>query len=88
MQAIMAVLGCNAILVFLYVACEVFLSSFLGENLTGTVVMLILLWSVPVEGHIISRTIERHWYLGIVIAMAVFILQLELHRAITPVPPA
>lgn len=85
MQAIMAVLGCSAILILLYVAGKVFLSPFLSENLTTVVVTLILLWSVPVEGHIISRTIERHWYFGIVIAMAVFIFQLTLRSAIAPV---
>ncbi len=88
MQAFMAVLGCNAMLVLLYVASKVFLSPFLSEQLTGIVALLILLWSVPVEGHIISRTIERHWYLGIVIAMAVFIFQLTLRPVIAPVQPA
>ncbi len=85
MQAIMAVIGCHAILIMLYVAGKVFLSPFLSANLTGIIVLLILLWSVPVEGHIISRTIDRHWYIGIVIAMAVFIFQLTLRRAIAPV---
>ena len=28
-----------------------------------------MLWSVPVEGHIIARAIDRHWYLGIAIAV-------------------
>ena len=88
MQALMAVLGCSAVLILLYVAGKVFLSPFLSENLTRLIVMLILLWSVPVEGHIISRTIERHWYLGIVIAMAVFIFQLQLRSVIVPAPAA
>ncbi len=87
-QAIMAVLGCSAVLIVLYVAAKVFLTPFLSENLTQVIVMLILLWSVPVEGHIISRTIERHWYIGIVIAMTVFIFQLQLRSVIAPVPAA
>ena len=84
LQSTMALLGCGAILGLLFVAGDVFLSPFLSDNLTNLVVTLILLWSVPVEGHIISRTIDRHWYLGVVIAMAVFIFQLLLYSAIDP----
>ena len=84
LQATMAFLGCGAIIGFLFVAANVFLSPFLSENLTGIIATLILLWSVPVEGHIISRTIDRHWYLGVVIAMAVFIFQVWLYSAIDP----
>jgi len=84
LQAIMAFLGCGALLSLLFVAGNVFLSPFLSANITNLVVTLILLWSVPVEGHIISRTIDRHWYLGVVIAMAVFIFQLVLYSTINP----
>lgn len=84
MQATMALLGCSAVLGLLFVAGNVFLSPFLSENLTNLVVTLILLWSVPVEGHIISRTIERHWYFGVAIAMAVFIFQFWLYSVIDP----
>lgn len=84
LQALMAFLGCGAILSLLFVAGNVFLSPFLSANITNLVVTLILLWSVPVEGHIISRTIDRHWYLGVVIAMAVFVFQLILYSLIDP----
>lgn len=84
LQATVAVLGCGALLSLMSMAGSVFLTPFLSANLTNVVVALILLWSVPVEGHIISRTIERHWYLGVVIAMTVFILQWVLYRQINP----
>ena len=84
LQATMAFLGCGAIIGLLFVAANVFLSPFLSENLTGLIATLILLWSVPVEGHIISRTIDKHWYLGVIIAMAVFIFQVWLYSAIDP----
>jgi len=84
LQAVTAILGCGAVLSLLFVAGNIFLSPFLSTNLTNIVVTLILLWSIPVEGHIISRTIDRHWYLGIVIAMAVFIFQLVLYSALDP----
>jgi hypothetical protein len=49
---------------------------------TGLVANLILLWSVPVEGHIIARAISRHWYIGVLIAIAVFVLQYILYNAV------
>jgi hypothetical protein len=88
LQTVTAIIGCGALLSVLYVAVDVFLAPFLGENLTGLVAMLILFWSVPVEGHIIARAIDRHWYVGIVAAMAVFVLQLFLYSIIDPLPVA
>ncbi len=84
LQALVAILGCGALLSLMSAAADVFLKPLLSANFSNTVVALILLWSVPVEGHIISRTIERHWYLGVVIAMAVFVLQLVLYRQMNP----
>ena len=84
MQAVIAIFGCGAVLSLMSAAADVFLKPFLSANLANIAVALIILWSVPVEGHIISRTIERHWYLGVVIAMSVFVLQLVLYRQINP----
>lgn len=84
LQAVIAIFGCGALLSLVSAAADVFLKPFLSANFTDTIVALIILWSVPVEGHIISRTIERHWYLGVVIAMAVFVLQLVLYRQMNP----
>ncbi len=84
LQTLTAVLGCGALIGFLYIAAAVFLSPFLGANVSSLVVTLILLWSIPVEGHIIARAIERHWYIGIAAAMAVFMLQLFLYALLNP----
>lgn len=84
LQAVVAFLGCGSLLSLMSVAADVFLKPFLSASLTNIIVVLILLWSVPVEGHIISRTIERHWYFGVVIAMTVFVLQLVLYRQMSP----
>ena len=85
MQAIMALLGCGSLISLIFVACNVLLSSFLGGNVVNFIVTLILLWTVPVEGHIISRTIDRNWYVGIVVAMAIFVFQLLLYSVMDPV---
>ena len=88
LQTVMALLGCGALLSLLFVAGRVFLSPFLSQNIVNIIVTLILLWTVPVEGHIISRAIDRHWYVGVIIAMAVFIFQLILYSAMDPAATA
>ena len=84
LQTMTAVLGCGALLGFLFIAGRVFLTPLLGEGIANLVVTLVLLWSIPVEGHIIARAIDRHWYIGIVAAMAVFVFQLFLHSLLDP----
>lgn len=84
MQTLMALLGCGAMLSFLFVAGNLVLTPLLSNSLSNMIVTLILLWTVPVEGHIISRAIERHWYIGVVMAMAIFILQLMLYSILDP----
>jgi len=83
-QALMAILGCGAVLSLVFVVGNVFLPPILSENISNVIATLILLWTVPVEGHIISRTIDRHWYIGIVAAMAVFLFQLFLYSVMDP----
>jgi hypothetical protein len=56
---------------------------FLGAGAAGVVAALIILWSVPVEGHIISRAIQQHWFVGIAIAVAAFILQLGFQSVLS-----
>lgn len=81
LQTLSAILGCGALISFAFVAEFVLFAPFLGQAITGLVAQLILLWSVPVEGHIIARAIDRHWYIGIVIAILVFVLQYVIYRA-------
>jgi len=79
LQTVTAILGCGAVISFLFLAEAVVLGPLLGEPVTSLVAMLILFWSVPVEGHIVARAIDRHWYIGIVVAIAVFIFQWYLY---------
>lgn len=78
-----AVIACSAILSLLFVATYVILNPFLGGNLAVIVATLVIIWSVPVEGHIIARGIEQHWYVGIVIAMVVFTAQYAFQSNMT-----
>jgi hypothetical protein len=84
LQTVSAILGCGALISLAFVAEFVLFTPFLGQTITGLVAQLILLWSVPVEGHIIARALDRHWYIGIVIAIGVFILQYVLYSTLSP----
>ena len=75
LQTISAIVGCGALISLAVVAEYVLFMPFLGEFPTSLVATLMVFWSVPVKGHIIARSIERHWYVGIVIAVAIFSLQ-------------
>ena len=80
----MPVSSCGAVLSLLFIVGNVLLAPLLGASVTDLVVTLVLLWSIPVEGHIIARAIDRHWYVGIVAAMAVFVFQLFLYSLLNP----
>ena len=80
-QTISSIMACGSILTVLMVFAYVMLSPFLGARIAALVATLILFWSVPVKGHIIARAIDRHWYLGIAISMAIFVLQYAIYFA-------
>lgn len=86
LQTIAAIIGCGALITLAFVAEYVLLTPFLGDVSAGLIATLILFWSVPVEGHIIARTIDRHWYIGIILAVAVFSLQYVVNRLVMSAP--
>ena len=61
------------------------LGSLVDKNVADLISYLVLLWSVPVEGHIIARATDRHWYFGFLIAFTVFLLQIELSSFFNPI---
>lgn len=77
-QTIAAIIGCGALIFLAFVVEYVVLQPLVSDQVNGLIANLILLWSVPVEGHIIARAIDRHWYVGILIAIAVFVVQLVI----------
>ena len=82
-QTMTALIGCGALIFLIFVAEYVLFLPIAGDKVTGLIANLILLWSVPVEGHIIARAIDRHWYIGILIAITVFALQYILYNLVT-----
>jgi hypothetical protein len=83
LQAVSAIVACGAILGLLFVTSYLLLSPVIGSDIAVVLATLFIFWSVPVEGHIIARAIERDWYLGIAIAMLVFIAQYAFQTALT-----
>jgi hypothetical protein len=75
LQTITTIIGCGALLALSFTAVFVFFGQFVGAAGLELIVYLYLMWSVSVEGHIIARAINRHWYIGILIALAAFALQ-------------
>jgi hypothetical protein len=71
---------------FLFLVSDTALGYVAQEPTVQLVGTLILLWSVPVEGHIIARAIDRPWFVGIIMAIAVFIIQLYLYAYLDPNP--
>jgi len=85
MQALTAILGCGAIFGAALFAGRFVLTQLLSVSETAMYSEIILLWSILIEGHIIARTIERLWFFGILMALAVFIIQLQVFAYFKPV---
>ena len=81
LQTLTAIIGCGAIIFFAQVATLVAASLLLGAAAAEIAVDLLLFWSVYVKGHIVARAISREWYVGLVIAIAVFLLQYAFTKA-------
>jgi len=72
---IAAIMACGSILTILQSVVFVLMGMFVNAGTTATVAWLILIWAIPVKGNIIARAIEQHWYIGIAIAMSIFVMQ-------------
>ena len=83
LQSLTAIIGCGAIIFFAQVAGLITLSLLVGTALAQVIVYLLLFWSIHVKGHIISRAINRDWYVGLIIAIGVFLLQYAFSTAVS-----
>ena len=77
-RVLTAILGCGAVFGAALFSIRLLLSPWLSDDHIITAAQLILLWSILVEGHIIAGAIERPRVIGFLIALAVFIAQLQL----------
>lgn len=82
LQAVTTIIACGSIITVFFVGAFAVLSPVFGQKFAALVATLIIFWSVPVEGHIMARTLDQSWFVGIVIAIAAFVLQFGLQSAI------
>ena len=83
-QCFTAILGCSIVFTIVQIGGSLVFPLFLAEIEVEWALLPIWLWSIPVEGHIIARTIERQWFLGFLVAFAVLFVQLNLLAVIKP----
>jgi len=81
LQAITTIIACGSIITVFFVGAFAVLSPLIGQKFAALIATLIIFWSVPVEGHIMARTLDQSWFVGIVIAIAAFVLQFGLQSA-------
>ncbi len=84
LQTLSAIIGCGALISFAMVLVLVLFTVTAGPLFANLLAIIILFWSVPVKGHIIAKAIDQHWFAGIAIAMAVFILQYAFSATFSP----
>ena len=76
LQTITAIIGCGALLSVLYAVVYSGLGPLLGRAFLELMVYGFVLWSLSIKGHIIATAISTRWYLGALIAAAIFVGQL------------
>ena len=86
LQCATAVLGADALLTLFYLGGFLAIDFVADRSTAWFLAWLISCWSVSVEGHIIARAIDRHWIVGIVIALASYILLLLTYWQIVDIP--
>jgi hypothetical protein len=83
LPTISSIMACGSLLSVARAAAVAVMSPLASADMTAIVAGLIFFWSIPVKGHIIARAIGRHWYIGIAIAMTIFIMQNVAYLAMT-----
>ena len=82
LPTVSCIIACGSVLTILTVAVFMLLKPVLGNG-ASILAWLILMWAIPIKGHIIARAIEQHWYIGITIAFIVYIVQRVIYEALT-----
>ena len=82
-QFLTATFGTDALFTAIYLLGYLALMATAGEQTANNVMGLFFYWSIAVQGHIIARTIDRHWFIGIAISMVVFVLLLLVYWQMT-----
>ncbi|MGB5734804.1 MAG: hypothetical protein WBM40_10215 [Thiohalocapsa sp.] len=88
-QTLSSIIACGSIIAAVAVVIFTVLVPLVGTGGASVAYTLIWYWSVPVKGHIIALAINQHWFVGVTIAIAAFIMRLGVETAfITRAPGA
>ncbi|ANO52225.1 hypothetical protein [Woeseia oceani] len=74
--AVSCIIACGSLLTIVFALEFAIFAPLLGRVEAGAIASMIILWSVPVEGHIMSKSIGCHWLLGLLIAIASLVTQI------------
>lgn len=90
LQMMTALIGCTAVFTFvltIVVGVSGLMSTESPMQLGFVAAIFgVMLWSVLVDGHILSRTIDQPRIVGVMIALSIFLLQLYLLELAFPTP--
>jgi hypothetical protein len=75
LQTFSAIIACGSLITIIFVLEFILFAPFIGVNLAGLLASFIMLWSVPVEGHLISSAIGKSRFFGIIIAIIALLIQ-------------
>lgn len=81
LQTLSSIIACGSLIAVAAAIVSLLLGPMIGSTEAGLLAALIWFWSVPVKGHIIARSIEQHWFVGIAFAVSAFILRLGIETA-------
>ena len=84
LQTLTALIGCGALMALCFTAALVSIGQLAGQAFISMLAILYLIWSMTVEGHIIARAIDRVFYIGVLIAFAIFVFQYAALNLILP----
>ena len=91
-QTLTALLGTSAVLSFISAPFSLWrqysINAEADAALPSTIIFAIMLWSLVIDGHILSRALSKSYGVGLMVAVAYFILYTTVFRELMPVGPA
>ena len=79
---ISAIIACGSIIAVLSTVGAMFLAPITGAVVANSFATLVWFWSVPVKGHVVARTVNKHWFFGIGVAMLAFVLRFGVEASL------
>ncbi len=84
LQMLSTHVACGSLLVLCSAAVALIVVPFAGTNPAAIAATLVWFWSIPVDGHIVARTVNRPWVVGIAIAVLVYMLRYAIESSGVP----